>query len=92
MKLALGVVIGLGMIGGVTYILLGGNDYVAEQTNATSTVVAEQAVEEIDVIDAAKAGLEKINTDLDQEETNLLEERAAIDARLERIRETRTSF
>jgi hydroxylamine reductase (hybrid-cluster protein) len=55
---------------------------------ATTT---EESVE-ADVIDAAKLELERINKELDLEETRLLEERDAIDARLERIRETRTSF
>jgi len=51
-----------------------------------------EEIVEADVIDAAKLELERINKELDLEETRLLEERDAIDARLERIRETRTSF
>lgn len=55
----------------------------------TSTV---EAVEEVDVVDSAKAELERINLELDAEETRLMEERDVIDSKLEKIRETRMSF
>ena len=67
------------------------------QISATSTVV------ERDVVEAAKIELERINAELDAEETRLLEEKAKLEAQyktetdsiemqLSEIRETRTSF
>ena len=56
----------------------------------TSTVEAVE--EEVDMIQAAKAQLDRINAELDAEETRLLEERDNIDAKLEEIRTARTSF
>ena len=66
-------------------------------------VVEVQPEQEVDVVEAAKAELERINIELDEEETRLLSEKEAveaqaaaevaeIEARLEQIRETRTSF
>jgi len=66
---------------------------------ATSTEVTVER----DLIDEAKAELERINAELDAEETRLLEEKAVIEAeaaaqldavekRLEQIRDTRVSF
>ena len=63
----------------------------------------EEVVQEVDVIDSANTELERINTELDQEETRLLEKKASnkadfeekqleLENRLEKIRETRTSF
>lgn len=63
----------------------------------------EPAVAERDVVDQAQAELNRINEELDAEETRILEEQATLraeyeaqsaeyEARLERIRETRTSF
>ena len=65
--------------------------------------VIEEVVQEVDVIDSANTELERINTELDQEETRLLEKKAnnkadfeskqlELENRLEKIRETRTSF
>ena len=67
--------------------------------NATTTV----EVEEVDMIQAAKAELDRINKELDLEETRLLEAKAAVEAqaaaevaeieiKLEEIRETRSGF
>lgn len=64
--------------------------YVKEREVATTT--EEIVVEEVDVIQAARAELERINKELDLEEQKLLEEQAAITARLDEIRETRMSF
>lgn len=69
----------------------------------TKEVEVTPEVEDVDVLDAAKAELERINLELDAEETRILEDQAAAraeyeaksaeyEARLERIRETRTSF
>lgn len=63
---------------------------VKPQTSASSTEAVVEVEE--DVIEKANRELERINNELDAEETRLLEERNAIDARLEQIRETRTSF
>lgn len=63
----------------------------------------KEVVQEVDVIDSANTELERINTELDQEETRLLEKKASnksdfeekqleLENRLEKIRETRTSF
>jgi len=63
----------------------------------------EEVVQEVDVIDSANTELERINTELDQEETRLLEKKASnkadfeekqleLENRLEKIRKTRTSF
>ena len=70
--------------------------------NERETTVVETVVEE-DLIDAAKKELERINGELDTEETQLLEDIKTIEAealakvaekkaRLEKIRETRSSF
>lgn len=61
-------------------------------TATTTELVKEVLPEEVDVVESARVQLERINTQLDEEETRLLEEKKAIDARLEQIRETRTSF
>ena len=77
-------------------------EYVAPQ-NATSTVATTTEAVERDVVEEAQAELERINTELDAEETRLLEEIEAIELeaqsqvdereqRLEQIRETRVSF
>jgi len=66
-------------------------------------VIDKEVVQEVDVIDSANTELERINTELDQEETRLLEKKASnksdfeekqleLENRLEKIRETRTSF
>ena len=68
------------------------------QISATSTEMVEE-----DVIEKANRELERINQELDAEETRLLNEQEVLDAqyassseviqkRLEEIRETRTSF
>ena len=65
--------------------------------------LVKEVVQEFDVIDSANTELERINTELDQEETRLLEKKASnkadfeekqleLENRLEKIRETRTSF
>ena len=63
----------------------------------------KEVIQEVDVIDSANTELERINTELDQEETRLLEKKASnkadfeekqleLENRLEKIRETRASF
>jgi hypothetical protein len=63
----------------------------------------KEVIQEVDVIDSANTELERINTELDQEETRLLEKKASnkadfeekqleLENRLEKIRKTRTSF
>lgn len=61
--------------------------YVKEE--ATLEVVPEP---EEDTIEKARQELERINNELDTKEQELLKERDAIDAELERLRETRVSF
>lgn len=71
-------------------------------TASSTTPVIEEEIE-VDVVESAKAELERINIQLDEEEVKLLEQKTAIEAekaaqlseieeRLEQIRETRTSF
>lgn len=63
-------------------------EYVKEET--TLEVVEE--IVEVDAIEKARIELERINNELDIKEQELLEERKAIDAELERLRQTRVSF
>ena len=74
-----------------------------ENTVETPAVATTTEAVERDPIMEAKAELERINAELDAEETRLLEEKAAIEAeaaakldaveqRLEQIRETRVNF
>ena len=92
------------ILGGMAY-----NGYLNEPTEAENVKVEKETVEqieetvEVDMIEAAKVELERINAELDAEETRLLEDKAAVEAKaaaevleieskLEQIRETRTSF
>lgn len=59
-----------------------------EPTGTTTPIMQET----VDVIEEARRELERINNELDAEETRLLEERGEIDSRLEEIRKTRMSF
>jgi hypothetical protein len=95
MKRIFGAVIGLGVVIGLGYILLGGSTITVEnepQTLATSTSATVEEEVELDVIDSATIELERINQELDAEEQKLLQEIEERKARLERIRETRSSF
>ena len=58
-----------------------------EVTTEVETIEVEQ-----DAIEKAKQDLERINAELDTEEAKILEERKALDARLEKIREARLGF
>lgn len=80
-----------GLVGLATFstVFVGSEEVVIYERVATTTV---EVVEEMDVIDAAKAELERINTELDLEEQKLLEEIKNREERLEQIRETRMSF
>lgn len=90
-KLTLGalLVVFVGIISGVSST----SKYVApepittEEVSATSTVTVER-----DVVEEAQKELERINAELDAEETKLLEELEILENRLEQIRETRVSF
>lgn len=86
-KLTLGAI----LVVGVIYVLLDARynqDVVVE--NQVSTEV--ETVVETDEIERAKQELERISAELDAKEQSLLEERAKIDAELERVRETRVGF
>ena len=87
-------VVALFAIAGVAALsqLFIGNDAVVmnERVQVDTPEVVEQM--EVDIVESAKLELERINLELDGEEVRLLEERDAIDTRLEQIRETRTSF
>ena len=88
-----GVGLLLGVGGMIVYSLLWGETTVEYQNDNATTTVVEMVEEEIvDVVEKANAELERINTELDAEKTHLLKEREAIDARLERIQEIRSSF
>ena len=100
--------IGVGMLivlfGIIVFVNVNDNNVVTyEAETATSTVATTTEVLERDVVGEAQAELERINTELDAEETRLLEEIEAIqleaqsqvderEQRLEQIRETRVSF
>lgn len=63
-----------------------------QEVSSTSTPETAQEAVQVDVIDEMQRELDRINAELDAEEQRLLEERDNIDARLDRIRETRMSF
>ncbi len=90
MKLVITLVIVLG-------IALGGAILTKEQpteyVNVEPEVVAEP-VEEVatDTITKAQQELERINLELDAKEQELLDQKSAIDAELERLQKTRASF
>jgi RPA family protein len=87
--LALGIVLAMSVAVVAKFNLF--NDTVTViQESVTEEVIEE--VPELDLIDSAKAELERINLELDQEEEKLLLEIKEREARLELIRETRTSF
>lgn len=90
----LGVAALIGIGGMIVYSLLWGETTVEYQNDTATTTVVEmvEETEEVDVVEKANAELERINTELDAEESQLLQEREAIDARLERIQEIRSSF
>jgi molybdenum-dependent DNA-binding transcriptional regulator ModE len=101
-KFALGalLVVSVGIIGGT---LQNSKSIEYERPDVTSTVATTTEVLERDVVSEAQAELERINAELDAEETRLLEEIEAIqlkaqsqvaerEQRLEQIRETRVSF
>lgn len=92
-------------VGGVITIGLLNEQATVEAVNpkVEKEVVEVQPEVEVDVVEAAKAELDRINIELDEEETRLLSEKEAVEAqaaaevaeiesRLEQIRETRTSF
>ncbi len=67
-------------------------EYKYEKEATLEVVKEEPEVIEEDTIEKARQELERINAELDAKETELLQERDAIDAELERLRETRVSF
>ena len=67
-------------------------EYVKEQVTLEVTNSPEIPESSKDVITKAQEELERINAELDAKEQELLEERKAIDAELERLRQTRVSF
>ena len=85
---------------GVVVVIMGGlvinaqlsqPEEVWKERAETATTTME-VVEELDVVEAAQAELDRINMELDAEEARLLEEAAVIESKLEKIRETRMSF
>lgn len=102
--------VGLGMLsvlfGIIIYLNLAdkyGTIEVVDTVETPAVATSTEVTVERDLIDEAKAELERINAELDAEEMRLLEEKAAIEAeaaakldaveaRLEQIRETRVSF
>jgi hypothetical protein len=100
------------LLTGVIVVVMGGLALNAkfgqpvEVTNTkldVATTTVEAVEEEVDMIEAAKAELDRINTELDAEETRLLEAKAAVEAqaaaevaeietKLEAIRDTRSGF
>ena len=91
------VVVGLAAVSSIF------NEEMVVVNEREATVVETVVEEETDLLDIAKQELERINSELDAEETRLLEDIKAIEAeaqakivekkaRLEKIRETRGSF
>lgn len=84
----------IGVVGIAIYFAITSDSTVEYQNDTATTTVVEmvEETEQVDVVEKANAELERINNELDAEETQLLQEREAIDARLERIQEIRSSF
>ena len=91
-KIAIGIMAFIA-VGLIAHFVPSTNTAVNEEVNTASStpIVVEEEVE-TDVVEEAQRELERINAGLDAEETRLLEERDKIDARLEKIIETRQSF
>lgn len=90
MKAIILSLVGLGVIGGIVIYKPATTEDVRESTEVEIT--AQPEVVEVDVIDSAKAELERINQELDAEEARLREEIAERQLRIERIKETRQGF
>jgi type II secretory pathway component PulC len=73
-------------------INLKGEEIVYEQNETLEVETPVEEVEKEDVIERARLELERINTELDAKEQELLEQRKAIDVELEKLRQTRVSF
>lgn len=91
----------IAIIGALIVVVLGGNyflnfetpDYVKEYTEVVQQKEEpKEEVKELDLIEKAGQELERINAELDTEEAKLLEDKKAIETRLEKLRETRASF
>lgn len=85
----------MAVIGGI--IMFGSvnsNSTMLYEAELTDEVVASStpAVESRDVVEEARQQLERINQELDAEETILMDEIKQRESRLEKIRETRMSF
>lgn len=101
MKATIYAVVVTALIGGIVLYKPNTSEYVRESSEEEITAVPE--VVEVDVVDSAKAELERINQELDAEEASVDAEIAAIkaeadekiatlQARKERIKETRQGF
>lgn len=86
--LVLGVLVAL-VFGGLMYLNPAETMVV---TNPSEPIVEVEVVEESDIVAEARRELERINVELDAEETRLLEEIKERQSRIEEIRETRASF
>ncbi len=86
------VLVGVVLVGTIIY----GMSQVSYETtvdNVQDVQIEEEVIEEpVDVLEEAKQILEEANQKLDIEETQLLEQRDAIDQKLEEIKEIRMSF
>jgi hypothetical protein len=94
------IVVGIILLGQIGNVVEVGGD---ERIEFREEPTVEAVVTPTDVIDEARKELERINAELDKEETQLLEDIKVIEAeaqakvadkktRLEKIRETRSSF
>ena len=94
------IVVGIILLGQIGNVVEVGSD---ERIEFREEPTVEAVVTPTDVIDEARKELERINAELDKEETQLLEDIKVIEAeaqakvadkktRLEKIRETRSSF
>lgn len=90
MKAIILTVVGIGFIGGIVLYMPNTTEFVQENTEVEIT--AQPEVVEVDVIDDAKAELERINQELDAEEARLDEQIAELQARKARIKEIRLGF
>jgi len=101
--IAVGIVIAMGVIVNNLDDMRSFFDNSIEVTKIDEEVIEEVPAQKVDIIDEAKAELERINLELDEEETRLLDEKSKnqtefdekqleLETKLEQIRETRTSF
>lgn len=92
MKIIKTAIVGILLVGLMSLVIELFYNKPLEVINTDSTATSTVEVLEKDLIDKAREELERINSELDLEEAKLIQEKEAINSRLESIRETRESF